>query len=118
MLSAPVAAQSTSRKSLAWRYCLNSGTISGHKLTIEEQVQLAGRTGYDGIEPWIRDIEAYVQRGGKLDDLKKQIADAGLRVEGAIGFAHWIVNDPLERQEGLEQARRDMDLATCRGHGQ
>jgi sugar phosphate isomerase/epimerase len=110
MLSAPVAAQSTSRKSLAWRYCLNSGTISGHKLTIEEQVQLAGRTGYDGIEPWIRDIEAYVQRGGKLDDLKKQIADAGLRVEGAIGFAHWIVNDPLERQEGLEQARRDMDL--------
>lgn len=110
ILATPASAKSTSGNPPSWRYCLNSGTISGHKLPIEEQVQLAGKVGYDGIEPWIRDLEAYVNRGGKLIDLKKQIADAGLQVEGAIGFAHWIVNDPRQRQAGLEQARLDMDL--------
>ncbi|MEO2045371.1 MAG: sugar phosphate isomerase/epimerase family protein [Pirellulales bacterium] len=110
MLSASTAAESRSKNFPRWRYCLNSGTISGHKLTIEEQVQLAATAGYDGIEPWVRDIETFVEQGGKLSDLKKQIADAGLRVEGAIGFAHWIVNDPHQRQSGLEQARQDMDL--------
>jgi 2-keto-myo-inositol isomerase len=110
MLSASTAAESSSKNSPSWRYCLNSGTISGHKLTIEEQVQLAATAGYDGIEPWVRDIETFVEQGGKLSDLKKQIADAGLQVEGAIGFAHWIVNDPRQRQSGLEQARQNMDL--------
>ncbi len=110
MLSTTALAQDTARKSPPWRYCLNSGTISGYKLSLEKQVKLASGTGYDGIEPWVRDIEAHIERGGKLGDLKHQIADAGLRVEGAIGFARWIVNDPIVRKKGLEQARRDMDL--------
>ena len=93
-----------------FRYCLNSGTIRGQKLPLEEQVDLIGKAGYDGIEPWIGDIENFVERGGKLADLKKQIADAGLLVESAIGFARWIVDDPTERKAGLEQAKRDMDL--------
>jgi sugar phosphate isomerase/epimerase len=42
--------------------------------------------------------------------LKKRIADHGLTVESAIGFAEWIVDDDARRTKGLEQARRDMDL--------
>ncbi|QDT38343.1 sugar phosphate isomerase/epimerase family protein [Stratiformator vulcanicus] len=92
------------------RYCLNTSTIRGQKLGIEKEVQVAAAAGYNGIEPWIRDIEVYRDAGGSLTDLKQKIADAGLKVESAIGFANWIVDDPKARAAGLEQAKREMDL--------
>jgi 2-keto-myo-inositol isomerase len=92
------------------RYCLNTSTIRGQKLSIEQEVDLAGAAGYDGIEPWIRELETYRDSGKPLADLAKRIADAGLRVESAIGFAPWIVDDDAKRQAGLEQLKRDMDL--------
>jgi sugar phosphate isomerase/epimerase len=33
-----------------------------------------------------------------------------MTVESAIGFARWIVDDDAERAQGLEAAKRDMDL--------
>lgn len=91
-------------------YCLNMSTIRGQKLTLPEQVDVAGRAGYNGIEPWIREIEVFVEGGGKLSDIKKQVADYGMTVDSAIGFANWIVDDPAKRREALDQARRDMGL--------
>jgi sugar phosphate isomerase/epimerase len=101
----------TAKKDVAakFRYCLNTATIRGHKLPLVEQIALAAKAGYDGIEPWIGDIEAHKSGGGSLADLKKQIVDLGLTVDGAIGFAPWIVDDAA-RAKGLEQAKRDMDL--------
>lgn len=92
------------------RFALNTSTLRGQKLSVPQQVQVARDAGYDGIEPWIRDLNQYAEEGGSLDDLRKQIEDAGLTVESAIGFAKWIVDDPAERAAGLEEARRDMDL--------
>lgn len=92
------------------RFALNTSTVRGQNLTVPQQVQVAAEAGYDGIEPWIRDLNQYVEGGGSLDDLRKQIEDAGLTVESAIGFARWIVDSPEERAAGLEEARRDMDL--------
>lgn len=93
-----------------FRYCLNTSTIRGQKLGIVEEVEIAAKAGYDGIEPWLRELEEYVQQGGSLRDLRKRIEDAGLTVESAIGFAQWIVDDDDARARGLEQAKRDMDL--------
>ena len=93
-----------------FRYCLNTSTIRGQKLPIDKEVQLIAEAGYTGIEPWIREIRQYKESGGKLTDLRKQIADAGLQVESAIGFANWIVDDDEKRKQGLEALRRDMDL--------
>jgi sugar phosphate isomerase/epimerase len=93
-----------------YRYCLNTSTIRGQKLSLPEEVDLAADAGYDAIEPWVREIQAYADDGGSLPDLKKRIADRGLSVESAIGFAEWIVDDEARRAKGLEQARRDMDL--------
>ena len=93
-----------------FRYCLNTSTIRGQKLGIVKEIEITARAGYDGIEPWVRDIEEYVQQGGSLKDLRKRIEDAGLTVESAIGFAQWIVDDDAARAKGLEQAQRDMDL--------
>jgi sugar phosphate isomerase/epimerase len=89
---------------------LNTGTIRGQKLPLEQAVDLVAAAGYDGIEPWIGEIETYVKNGGRLPDLRKRIADRGLIVESAIGFAAWIAEDEAQRRAGLEQAKRDMDL--------
>ncbi len=98
-----------------WRYCLNTSTIQGRKLALAEEVELASKAGYDGIEPWIREIEQFRDSGGQLSDLRKRIADSGLRVESAIGFANWIVDDEAARRSGLEQAKRDMELVRSIG---
>ena len=71
---------------------------------------MPARQAYQGIEPWIGEIDTYVKAGGSLKDLGKRIADQGLTVESAIGFANWIVDDDEKRAAGLEQAKRDMDL--------
>lgn len=94
----------------AVRYCLNMSTIRGQKLSLPEQVDVAAKAGYDAIEPWMGELHQYVQGGGSAVDLKKRIADAGLTVESAIGFAEWIVDDDARRAAGLEQAKKDMDL--------
>ena len=94
----------------SFRYCLNTSTIREQKLSLPEQIDVAARAGYQGIEPWIREIEAFVAAGGKTADLRKQLDDSGVKVEGAIGFANWIVDDDQQRAAGLETAKRDMDL--------
>lgn len=97
------------------RYSLNTSTIRGQKLTITQQVDVAAKAGYDGIEPWIRDIDTYVESGGKLSDLRKQISDSGLSVVSAIGFANWISDDDDQRAAGLQQARKDMNTIKAIG---
>lgn len=99
------------------RFALNTSTVRGQKLSIEEQVDVTAKAGYDGIEPWIRDIQQYVDDGGSVADLKKKISDGGLTVDSAIGFANWIVDDPDARAKGLEQAKREMALVKAIGGG-
>jgi sugar phosphate isomerase/epimerase len=91
-------------------YCLNTSTIRGQKLTLAEEIDLAARVGFQGIEPWISEIDAHVQAGGSLEDLAKQLGDRGLVVPSVIGFAQWVVDDEAARAKGLDEARRTMDL--------
>ena len=78
-------------------YCLNTSTISGQKVGFLKEFEITAKAGYDGIEIWIRDLQKYLDEGGNLKDLKKYIADLGLQVENAIGFAEWIVDDEATR---------------------
>ena len=106
--SVPVAS-ATGIKPL-FSYCLNTSTIREQGLPIDQEIKLAAKVGYHGVEPWIRELVAYKESGGKLSDLKKLIADSGMTVDSAIGFARWVVNDDAERKKGFEDAKRDMDL--------
>ena len=93
-------------------YCLNTSTVrdkDGKSRPITELIDIAAKAGYDAVEPWISEIDAYTASGGTLDDLRKRVADAGLVVPDAIGFAEWIVEDADRRKKGLEQAKRDME---------
>lgn len=109
------AAAADDSDSKRFRYCLNTSTIRGQKLGIAAEVDLAAKAGFDGIEPWIRELDEYVKQGGSLPDLRKRIADAGLKVESAIGFARFLDEDESERRKGLEEAKRSMDLVSAIG---
>lgn len=91
-------------------YCLNTSTISGQKLSITEVVEIAARAGFQAIEPWIRELDEHVKKGGSLKDLGKRIKDNGLTVESAIGFFEWVVDDDERRKKALEEARRNLDM--------
>jgi sugar phosphate isomerase/epimerase len=92
-----------------FRYCLNTATLQGYKLSLPEMIDAAGTAGYNAIEPWLTAITAYT---GPLGDIRKRLSDHGLTVESAIAFAQWIVDDPAKRAAALEQMRREMDLVT------
>ncbi len=94
---------------------LNTSTIRGQKLPITEVVDLAAKAGYDAVEPWLGELQDFVKKGGDLKDLKKRIADAGLAVPSSIGFAKWIVDDAGVRKQGLDEAKRDMEMVLAIG---
>src|SRR5579883_2015420 len=92
-------------------YCLNTSTIDGQQLSLPDKIDVAARAGYRAVEPWVRDLDAYVQGGGNLDDLATRIRDAGLAVPNVIGFFEWAVDDDDRRRRGFDEARRCMALA-------
>lgn len=94
-----------------FRYCLNTATIRGQKLSLPEQIAVAADAGYSGIEPWVGDLHEHVKSGRSLEDIGKQLRDRGLVVPSSIAFFPWIVADATQRARGLEQAKREMDLA-------
>jgi sugar phosphate isomerase/epimerase len=96
-------------------YSFNTSTIRGQKVPVHEEARLAAKAGYNAFEPWIFELQEYSKKGGSLKDLGKIIADLGLKVESSIGFARWIVDDDLERQKGLDEAKRDMEMVLAIG---
>jgi sugar phosphate isomerase/epimerase len=109
-LLAPQAAAKEPPTKDPFRYCLNTSTIRGQKLSLVEEVEIAAKAGYNGFEPWINELDRYKKNGGSLKDVGKRIRDRGLSVEDAIGFCPWIVDNASQRKKGLEEARRNMDL--------
>lgn len=103
------AEKSRSEGAGAVKYCLNTSTIRGQKVGLEREVEIAGKAGYNAIEPWMGTISDFVKNGGSLKELGKKVRDLGMIVESAIGFARWIVDNDEERAKGLEEAKRDMD---------
>lgn len=91
-------------------YCLNTSTISGQKLGLMGELEIAAKAGYDSIEIWMRDLDIYINNGGKASDVKKKASDLGLRIEDAISFPKWIVDDETTRKDALEQAKKETAL--------
>ncbi|MBI3854215.1 MAG: sugar phosphate isomerase/epimerase [Planctomycetes bacterium] len=92
-----------------FKYCLNTSTLRGQKLPIMEIVDIAAKAGFQALEPWIFELEMH-KSAAPLKDLGKKIADLGLTVESAIGFAPWVVDDDARRAKGVEQMKREMEM--------
>jgi 2-keto-myo-inositol isomerase len=90
-------------------YCLNTSTIRGNNLDLAGEIALIGKAGYNAIEPWVTEIDAYTAKGGTLKDLGQRIADAGLTVEDVIAFNSWLDDDETRRAASMEKLKADMD---------
>src|SRR5262245_59770823 len=60
---------------------LNTSTIRVQKLSIVEEITIAAKAGYQGMEPWLDELQRYAESGGSLPDLAKRFRDAGISVE-------------------------------------
>lgn len=87
---------------------LNTSTISGYNLPVEEQIEYCAEAGFDGIELWNKDIEAYQQKGKTLNSLQSLLRASGLTLYNIIGFSPWIAGG-----EGIEQMKREMEIAAA-----
>ncbi|MCF2488903.1 sugar phosphate isomerase/epimerase [Dyadobacter sp. CY347] len=90
-------------------YSLNMSTLRGHKLGFRKELEVAAKAGFGSVEIWINTLQDYLKEGGSLKEAKKIIDDLGIKVEDAIGFATWIVNDESARSKAIEQLKVEMD---------
>jgi 2-keto-myo-inositol isomerase len=93
-----------------FEFSLNMSTIMGQKLGFIKELEVAAQAGYKHCEIWVPTLETYLKSGGTITDARKRIADLGIKVQNAIGFAQWIVDDESVRAKGIEQLKREMDL--------
>lgn len=110
LASAPLLAQEATAKDTSFKFSLNTSTIRGQKLSLPQTIELAARAGYDGFEPWMMEIQAYVESGKSLASLKKLASDAGLAFFDCIGFPTWMAQDEAKSTAGFAQMEKEMGI--------
>jgi 2-keto-myo-inositol isomerase len=106
----PAFAQTPAKKDTAFKFSLNTSTIRGQKLTLPQMIELAAKAGYDGFEPWMMEIQAYLETGKSLASLKKLASDAGLEFFDCIGFPTWMAQDDEKSKTGFAQMEKEMGI--------
>lgn len=94
----------------AFTYSLNMATIAGQNLGLVKELEIAAKAGYQGVEIWMDSLQAYLQQGGTLKEVKTRVNDLGIALENCIAFGKWIVDDDSIRKQGIEQIKKDMDM--------
>ncbi|MCX8065725.1 MAG: sugar phosphate isomerase/epimerase [Candidatus Hydrogenedentes bacterium] len=93
-----------------WPLVLNTSTI--RPASLEDKVKITAGAGWDGIEPWISELEEYEKKGGNLKDLGKQIKDLGLMVPNVIGLWDSMPEGEEAFRESLKVTRNRMRMAS------
>lgn len=93
-----------------FKTCLNASTLFPYKLDIREQMRVASEAGYEAVEIWMRDLDAYVEAGGSIAELKAYAESLGIAIPNAIAFFRWADADDTERRQGFAQAEREMKM--------
>ncbi len=93
-----------------FRTALNASTLFPFALDVPAQVRIAAKAGFDGIELWVKDLEAYLAAGGTTRELRASIAATGVTVVNAIAFFPWADADAATRERAFAQAAHEMQL--------
>ena len=104
------AESSVQPKKAKFTYCLNLSTIHGQKLGFMGELEVAAKAGYRSVEIWIDTLGEYLDKGGKLAEIKSRLNGLGLKVENCIAFAKWVVDDEATRKQAMEQMKTEMGL--------
>src|SRR5690606_22706925 len=110
LLIAPQFSQAEAPHQSSFSYCLNTSTIRGQNPGILKYIEIASKAGYDGIELWIGDIQAFLKEGNTAAKLRKHLEDHGLRLENAIGCAPWMAEDEATMRRGFAQMKEEMEI--------
>ncbi|MFD2700703.1 sugar phosphate isomerase/epimerase family protein [Paenibacillus shunpengii] len=95
---------------LPFKLCLNTSTLLPYRLGVREQIRIAAEAGYQGIELWVKDIDAYLEAGGHLSELRSELDAHGLEFANAIAFWSWADTNPEERRRGFELAEKELHI--------
>jgi UDP-sulfoquinovose synthase len=88
-----------------FRLGLNTGTVRGLKLDLRDLIDLAARTGYRSIEPWIDELQSVSAAGsGALRDLAERVRDAGASLGMDVVIDH-VANPRREAERHYYNAR-------------
>ena len=98
-----------------FRFALNTSTIRCGGIGLPAMIDATAQAGYDAIEPWVEEVDAFVGQGGTVDGLASRIRDAGLEVANLIGFPTWAAPDDAARAAGFIEARRCFEMARLLG---
>lgn len=93
-----------------FKSALNTSTLRPYELSVPDQIRTAAGAGFAGVELWVRDVQAHVEAGGSAEELRSLARDEGIEIVNGIAFFRWTDADPEVREQGLEQARREIDL--------
>jgi sugar phosphate isomerase/epimerase len=94
-------------------YCLNTSTIRPTPLL--DKIRLASASGYSALEPWNDEVDEYLAAGGTINELRKALSDAGLKVVSMIALHGWVTAEGEARRAVLDDCRRRMDQAAALG---
>jgi len=89
---------------------LNASTLFPFNLEVKEQVRIAAKAGFQGIELWVKDLDTYLASGGTVQQLKRYISDTGIAVVNAIAFFAWSDENEAVREHAFKQAEREMAM--------
>ena len=93
-----------------FKSALNASTLIPFALNVREQIEVTAQAGYEGIELWVRDIQAYLDDGGTISQLRNCINDSGIAVVNGIAFFKWTDADETTREQGFKQAKQEIAL--------
>lgn len=93
--------------------CLNTSTIQ--PVPLLDKIEIAARAGYQALEPWNIDVDDHMRSGGTIEEIKKALADANLRVVSVIALHSWINSEGDDYTRALDECRRRMDQAASLG---
>lgn len=96
-----------------FRYSLNSSTIKPQPIL--RKIAVAAEAGYEGIELWHADIDAHLGSGGSLQDIRRAVDDAGLKVPSTIHIHDWFQPAGEEHRKAMDEARRKLEQAAAVG---
>lgn len=97
----------------AFKYSLNSSTIK--PTPILDKIRVAAEAGYEGIELWHADIEAHIEQGGTVEEIRAEVDRCGLEVPTTVMLKGWCEPEGPEDEAGMAACRMKMEHAVIVG---
>lgn len=92
-----------------FRYSLNASTI--RPTAILDKIRIAGEVGYEGIELWHDDIDAFVSSGGAVKQIRAALEEYQLSVPTTIYLGNWFDASEAEFEGVFRECCRRMRIA-------